>query len=435
MSRNYSRREQIHTVIAACLGWLFSAMDVVLLLLLRGRIEADLELSAATLDTAIGAGLLFSAAGAILFAQLGDRYGRARTLGWAILVYSLATGAMAFAWDAWSLIAFRALAGIGTGGEWSLGFALIAEVWRPKRRGAMGGLVQSMYNVGVILGIILAMAFGANWRMVFGLAALPALALLYIRSRVPESRLWLEMQAARAAGEVPAELAEALRRPPLLALFKGRMLSLTLRAALIFGLMNCAFFMFGSQITPFLPRPLELGGLGWSQAQAGPAFLITTVMAGISAIIMGALSDRFGRRMIFSLVCGGGTLAFGALYWIVPGVQPESPALLWFALAFVGLAFGINGVVGALFSELFPTHLRASGPGLVSNLGKALAAGAPLLAGWIIGAQEQPRMGFALGLAFPALTYLLLVGLIWSLPRVTGREMKVFEAESYLKRE
>ncbi|MBU0552454.1 MFS transporter [Myxococcota bacterium] len=423
-THDYSRAERIHTILAACLGWLFSAMDTVLLLLLRGRIEADLGVSAATLDAAIGAGLLFSAIGAVLFAQLGDRFGRARMLGVAILIYSVATGAMAFSWDAWSLISLRALSGIGTGGEWSLGFALISEVWRAEKRGAMGGLVQSMFNVGTLLGITLAVTLGHRWRVVFGLATLPALALVYIRLHVPESRLWLAMRAAMAAGQAPPQL----HRPPLRAIFEGPLRAVTLKAAVIFTLMNYAFFMFGAQITPFVTAPLSAGGLGWSQQQAGPIFGVTTIMAGLSAVAMGALSDRFGRRRVFSALCLFGALAFAAFYLVLPSLSPTQMTAFWVALVAVGAGYGINGVVGALFSELYPTHLRATGPGFVSNVGKALAAGAPLLSGWIIRAFEDPRLGFAVGLSAPAVAYLLLAGLIWTLPRVTGRGFAPVEA-------
>src|SRR5688572_29275685 len=173
------RRERLRTVLAACLGWLFSAMDIVLLLILRKQIEADLQVSSQAMEIAIGVGLASSALGAVVFAQLGDRYGRVRALTWAILLYSIGTCAMSLSWDAWSLCGFRALSGIGTGGEWSLGFALVAEVWRPDKRGTIGGFVQSMFNVGTLVAVFLSIGLMDHWRLVFALAAAPALVVLW----------------------------------------------------------------------------------------------------------------------------------------------------------------------------------------------------------------------------------------------------------------
>jgi MFS family permease len=437
MTGETTRAERVHTVAAACLGWLFSAMDIVLLLLLREDIERDLGVAAASLDAAIGVGLVFSALGAMVFAQLGDRFGRARALTLAIVIYSVGTGAMALSWDAWSLVAFRAVSGIGTGGEWSLGFALIGEVWRPVRRGTIGGLVQSMFNVGTLLGIVLAVSLGDRWRLVFGLAAAPAFVVVYIRSKVPESAIWRQLEEARTRGEVPADLARAFGRPPLGEIFRGRLLRVTLLATLLFTLMNCAFYMFGSQVTSFLTSPLAEGGMGWTRGQAGPIFFSMTFMAGLSAALAGHLSDLVGRRTVFSALCCLGACAFVALFFVLRGLEPDRPLAFWVVIVVVSAAYGINGVVGAYFTELYPTHLRATGPGFVSNLGKLLSGGAPLLAGLIIrsvaSSGGSPRSGWALGLSAPALCYAVLAALVWTLPSVDGRSLAALERDEYLE--
>jgi MFS family permease len=432
--REYTRAERVHTVVAACLGWLFSAMDIILLLLLREDIEEDLGVSSASLDTAIAMGLVFSALGAVLFAQLGDRYGRARALTLAVLIYSLGTGAMALSWDAWSLVAFRALSGIGTGGEWSLGFALISEVWKPKRRGAVGGLVQSMFNVGTLVGIFLALGFDDHWRLVFGLATVPALAVMYIRLKVPESLLWRRLQEAHQRGEVPEEIRRAFSRPPLGEIFRGKLLKVTLLAAGLFTLMNMAFYMYGSQVTPFLTSPVEEGGLGWSLTQAGPVFFAMTFVAGISAALAGYLSDLVGRRTVYSALCLLGACAFASYYFILPDLDPAQPAAFWVAVVAVSAGYGINGVVGAYFSELYPTHLRATGPGFVSNLGKLLGSGAPLIGGYLAhhAVAGDPRMSWTIALSAPCICYLAIALLIWTLPKVEGRTMAAVECDEYL---
>src|SRR5512135_139626 len=141
------------TVVAACLGWFFSAVDTVLLILFQKEVASTLGVDPQAIRIAIGVGLLGSAFGGIVLAQLGDRLGRVRTLGWSVILYSVATGGMAVAPNAPILMAFRFLAGVGTGGEWSLGFALIAEVWPRARRGTLGGIVSAMFNLGTFLAI------------------------------------------------------------------------------------------------------------------------------------------------------------------------------------------------------------------------------------------------------------------------------------------
>ena len=115
------------TLLAACLGFLFSAADIVLLIFFQAEVAQALGVDLQKVRVAIGVGLLGSAFGGMFFAQLGDRIGRVRTLGLSVLLYSLSTGGMSLVNNLGLLYALRFLAGVGTGGEWSLGFAMVAE--------------------------------------------------------------------------------------------------------------------------------------------------------------------------------------------------------------------------------------------------------------------------------------------------------------------
>src|SRR4029077_19025848 len=128
---------------------------IILLILFQRPVAESLHTTPQTIRIAIGVGLLGSALGGVAFAQLGDRVGRVRALGWCVVLYSLATAGMGLAPDVRVLMAMRFLSGIGTGGEWSLGFALIAEVSPRTGRGRLGGLVAGMFNLGTFLAIIL----------------------------------------------------------------------------------------------------------------------------------------------------------------------------------------------------------------------------------------------------------------------------------------
>ena len=150
-----TKRQVWSTVIAVSLGWLFSAVDIILLILFQEEIAQDLNLEIQAVRIAIGVGLLGSAIGGLFFAQLGDRWGRVKSLGLSIILYSLATGLMAFSQSQLQLYTLRLIAGIGTGAEWSIGFALISEVWSSRSRGRVGGLVASMFNIGTFMAIAL----------------------------------------------------------------------------------------------------------------------------------------------------------------------------------------------------------------------------------------------------------------------------------------
>src|SRR5436309_1676992 len=125
-------------ILAACLGWMFSAVDIVLLILFQRPVAEGLHADPQQIRIAIGVGLLGSALGGVAFAQLGDRFGRVRALGWCVILYSLATAGMALSPNVQMLMAMRFLSGVGTGGEWSVGFALIAEVSPRTGRGRLG---------------------------------------------------------------------------------------------------------------------------------------------------------------------------------------------------------------------------------------------------------------------------------------------------------
>jgi MFS family permease len=239
---------------------------------------------------------------------------------------------------------------------------------------------------------------------------------------------------AKRSGVLPPDLAAAMRRPPLAAIFRGRLLRVTLLAALVFTLMNTAFYAFSSHITPFLTSSPADGGLGWTQKQSGPVFGAMTVVAGLSAAFAGFLSDRVGRRHVFSALCVVGALTFVGLFFVLLDLDPAHPGPFWAAVVLATVGFGVNGVVGSLFSELYPTHLRATGPGFVSNVGKFLASGAPLLGGWIIrvAGEGAPRRGWAIGLSAPAIGFVVLAVLIWTLPRVTGRPLEAIERDDFL---
>ncbi len=412
-------------VAAACLGWFFGAVDTVLLILYQKAVADALGVDVQVVRITIGVGLLGSAVGGIGFAQLGDRIGRVRTLGWSIILYSVATAGMAAAPNAAWLMAFRFLTGVGTGGEWSVGFALIAETWPRASRGALGGVVSAMFNLGTFLAIALFQA-GVGWRASFALMVVPALGVGWLRRRVPESAVWLALQEARRAGRLEPALAAAVSRAPLSALVRGRVLGVVAKLVLIFTLSNFAFYAFSTIFINYLQDDPGRGGLGLTARQQAPFQLVLNLGGLVGLVAAGWFSDRWGRRAAFTAFCLVGVAGYGCLFALTrSGGQP--PGLLA-VFTVICLSFGIGGVLATLASELFPTHLRSTGPGVCQNLGKGVGGMlGPTLAGALV-----PRLGYAPVLALPGACLAVLALLIWMLPEVGGREVRALEGESFL---
>ncbi len=407
------------TVSAVSLGWLFGAVDIILLILFQEEIAADLSIELQTVRIAIGVGLLGSAFGGLFFAQLGDRLGRVRALAISIIMYSVATGLMAFATTKAELFGLRFIAGIGTGAEWSIGFALLSEVWSPKSRGAVGGLVAAMFNIGTFVAI---MFFHSNlgWRWSFGIMVAPALLAIVLRRLIPESPVWLKFNEARQAGTLTGELEAQVKRPPILAAFRGNVKWLTLRTTLIFAVMNLGFYSFSTVFINFLKAsPTKDGGLGLEKGEQLPFHLALNIAGLLSVILAGWLSDRIGRRKAFVSFCVIGVTGFVWLSLELAGLKGMYENTLIAAFAVCCMGFGVNGVMGVFIPELFPTYLRSTGPGVSQNIGKGIGG----LAGPVAAGALVATHGYQFVLGLPLWVFLLIGLLIWTLPEVGGRDL------------
>src|ERR1700720_2271222 len=194
---------------AAMLGYMLDALDVLLYVFAVQTLRTQFHWSAATAGLVSSATLLMSSVGGILAGILADRIGRCRTLIYAIMLYSFGSAGSATATGIGSLLLWRAIVGLGLGGEWSAGAVLVAESWPPQHRAKAIGLMQS----GWALGYMLAAATTAfilprfGWRMLFLVGILPAFLTIWIQRKVQEPEIWMKRPKLSPIS--------ALFRPPL----------------------------------------------------------------------------------------------------------------------------------------------------------------------------------------------------------------------------
>lgn len=189
-----STSRQRRTLAASTLGWMLDGMDVTLYAMVLRELLRELRLTNAQAGLLASVTLIASAAGGILFGLLADRYGRRTALIISIVFYSIFTAGCGFSHSLWELAAWRLGVGLGMGGEWATGAALVSETWPDQHRGKALGVMQSGFAIGYALAAIIAALIMPRWgwRPVFFAGILPAILTLWIGTRVEESPLWLK---------------------------------------------------------------------------------------------------------------------------------------------------------------------------------------------------------------------------------------------------
>ena len=182
--------EQRSVVIACFLGWALDAFDYFLLVFVIKDIAQGFGTEISEVTFAILLTLAMRPIGAFLFGRAADRWGRRPILMVNVLLYSIIQFASGFSPNLTILLVLRSLYGVAMGGEWGVGASLTMESIPPHARGFISGLLQSGYPAGYLLAsIVYALLFPIiGWRGMFMVGVLPALLVLYIRQRVPESR-------------------------------------------------------------------------------------------------------------------------------------------------------------------------------------------------------------------------------------------------------
>ncbi|HEX2931084.1 MAG TPA: MFS transporter, partial [Candidatus Binatia bacterium] len=382
---------QWRVLVCACLGWALDIMDGYLYAIVLFPAMSDLL--GTTESSVIGwhGGIVLSifmlgwALGGLIFGPIADRYGRARTMAITILIYAGFTGLCGIASSWQELALYRFMTGLGIGGEWSAGAALIAETWPERSRAKAAGIMQSCGGIGFFLASWLYLAIGPyGWRWVFAFGILPAVVAFYIRRSLEEPQHWVRARA-------PTN--------PLAAIFKK-----PLRRDVLVGAGLAIIATFGYQgavqwVPSWISAMLHAQG---TKSVIPQVSLITTVLnfgGMIGCVVIPLVADRWGRKR--ALV----TYFVGALVFV--------PTTVFLAETFVQalvvsplmgfFAAGVFAGFAIYFPELFPTALRATAQGFCYNFARIISAVAPIAVGAIVSSYGS----FAPAIAIVSLVYAL----------------------------
>ena len=382
-------RYQWLVLLVAWLGWVFDSMDGTLFSLVqKPAITELLGQAASPAAVGLGSSVVFSvqllgwALGGIGFGVLADYLGRTRALRATILIYSVFTGLSATATSLGQLAAFRFITGLGLGGEWAAGAALVAEVWPDHLRARAGALLQSAAAVGFFLAGLLSRFL--SWRAVFWVGALPALLVLFIRRLVQEPESWRAVRTGRGRGGTLGADVFTLKQ----LLGPGHRRDTLVASALAFVVLLALWG--GTMWIPAALRELSAPETAGMSAEEAASFLSRRAGNGIMLLNAGSLfgylmfswlADRLGRRPAFLLYFVGGVLTFPATFLL--GGSIATSFLLLPLLGFFTL--GVTSGFPIYLPELFPTRIRTTGVGFCYNLGRIVTAAGVFVTGTLVG--------------------------------------------------
>jgi MFS family permease len=311
----------------------------------------------------------------MLWGPIADRFGRVRTLMFTILWYSLFTFLSGFATTVWQLAVLRLLAGIGIGGEWSMGGTFVAEAWPEPRRTSGAGYLHTGYYFGVFLAAILNYFIGARygWRWMFIVGGTPALLVTFIRYGVDESVVW----RARAAARHRRSMTDAFRTIFSRTYARRTWVNSALLLVSIVGLWAGSVYVPASVREIALREGHTLAGAA-RLASAGTMVLSAGTILG--CLMLPALAESMGRRstlaLYFAVTGLSIAVGFGRVFYMPSAIQG------FFVVLFV---LGVGGGNFALYTlwlpEQYPTDCRASAFAFTTAVGRFAGAGITFLVG------------------------------------------------------
>jgi MFS family permease len=348
--------------------------------------------------------LVASAVGGLVFGVVADRHGRTRALISSILIYSVFTAACGLAQTVAQLAVFRVFLGLGMGGEWASGAALVSETWSAEHRGKALGFMQSAWAVGYgLAAVVVAVVMPIwGWRAVFFVGVLPAIFTIWVQRRVEEPSLWRARKAQGPAGQ--GRLADV---------FRAGLWRLTAAVTLMNACTMFAWWGFNQWIPAYLSLPPADGGIGLSTRMMSGFIIAMQVGMWFGYVTFGFISDRAGRKRAYVAY-----LLTAAVLMLAYTVTHRPLALLLLGPVVAFFATGYFTGFGAVTAEIYPTEIRATAQGFTYNMGRIGSAVAP----WAVGRLAETN-GFGAAFALSAVAFLCAAVLWVWIPETRGREL------------
>lgn len=408
-----SFRARVAVLVAAFLGLVFDGVELGLMPV--ASLSVSKSLLGAGFASALGgewfarftAALMLGAAiGGIALGNLGDRIGRTRTMGWSILLYSLFATMGSFVKTQEQMLLLRFVVGLGVGGLWPNGIALVSECWAGASRPVVSGMMMAGLNAGVLLLSQLARLWPItpdSWRWLFQLAGIPALLGIIVLVWLPESPTWL---ASRNTEKKSAA--------PLRELFKPALIRITLTGILLSCIPMIGAWAASKWMIPWADMVAGPANAGYKAETQGWWALGATLGSFFGA----QLAAKFGRRLSYFFMALATTALTVTMFRFTAPLHSGFHAIV-FAQGFVATLF--FGWLALYLPEIFPVHVRATGSGLAYNSGRFATAAGVLLAGILFSALggDYPRVG-----TWCSMIYLLGIVAIWFAPDTSRNDLR-----------
>jgi len=380
-----SKSKRYKTLLGSVLGYAAEGFDMLLLSFVLVFILKDFNLTEVEGGNLVLATTIGMLVGSYLFGFLADLFGRIKVLAATILLFSIATALIYFSTDYWHLLVLRFLVGMGVGGEFGIGMAIVTETWSKNMRAKATSVVAFGWQLGVLAASILPALvvphFG--WRAVFLFGLIPALLAVYVRKSLTEPKMWEQkhqykkaLQMKEAQGNLTSEEAKQLENIkgfPLKKLFTNKKVTIT-----TIGLILMSFIQNFGYYGIFTWMPTILAQkYGYTLAKASGWMLISTIGMLIGIAVFGILADKIGRRKTFTIYYIGGTAACLIYFFLLK----DETLLLWGSAMLGFFANGMMGGFGAVLAENYPAEARSTAENFIFGTGRGLAGFGPVIIG------------------------------------------------------
>jgi MFS family permease len=390
-------------------GYVFDALEIMLYSMAMIDISKEFHLSMTAAGLLMTLALLGYAVGGFFWSTLTDRKGRAFVLMWTVGLYSVFTGLTALSWSVASLAIFRFLTGFASGGEWAAGAAMVSETWPAHLRGKAMAVMQAGWPVGTIIASYaykwIAPVYG--WRVVFLIGIIPALLVLLVRRTIKESDHFIKTKQKQGTPK------DKLKELKLLLSPEHRKSFFLLFITASIGLLG--YYTIMTWIPGYLQKER-----GFTIFKTANWFVIINLSSAIGYYLFGMIADRIGRRpafTIFYLIA-----AIAAPVFAFSSINQNS---LLFVGALLGFSMGYFSGFPAYGSELFPTHIRATGLGITyTGFSRLVSTFGP----FAIGVFAQ-KVGISAGIGFMGALFIPAIIVLWWLGKETsGKSIEEIDA-------